>query len=35
LTPPGLVKAQLNLSGETIASFSKAKRPVVGDKVNT
>jgi oxalate decarboxylase/phosphoglucose isomerase-like protein (cupin superfamily) len=30
LTPPGLVKAHLNVSDEVIASFSKAKQSVVG-----
>lgn len=35
LTPPGLVKAHLNLSDEVIASFSKAKQSVVGGKATT
>jgi oxalate decarboxylase len=30
LTPPGLVKAHLNLSDEVIASFSKTKQSVIG-----
>ena len=30
LTPPGLVKAHLNVSDEVIASFSKTKQSVVG-----